>query len=234
MAAGTAPAVATATVPWSLDSVHASWRPLLDRLLTDKLRQFVSSERARGPVYPAAVDVFKALSLGIDDVKVVILGQDPYHGEGQAMGLSFAVPDGVALPPSLKNIMKEVAADMGGPCSSLHSWFKQGVLLLNTILTVEAGKPASHQGVGWEAVTDAILQELVTKRSGIIFILWGKMAQSKAGLIRGQGQGQGQHEILEAAHPSPLSAYKGFFGCKHFSRANALLGPEAAIRWTDQ
>jgi ATP-dependent DNA helicase PIF1 len=227
-----APLAASSAEPWSIDPVHASWRPLLDRLLTDKLRQFVSEERARAPVYPAAGDVFKALSLGIDDVKVVILGQDPYHGEGQAMGLSFVVPDGVALPPSLKNIMKEVAADMGGPCSNLQNWFKQGVLLLNTILTVEAGKPASHQGVGWEAVTDAILQELVTKRTGIIFLLWGKMAQSKAVLIKASGSGR--HEILEAAHPSPLSAYKGFFGCKHFSRANALLGPEAAVRWTDQ
>jgi len=217
--------------PWSLDCVDPSWRPLLDSILSDKLRQFVVDERVRGAVYPAAPDVFRALSLGINDVKVVILGQDPYHGDGQAMGLSFSVPSGVAAPPSLKNILKEVATDLGSTSTAdLTSWFKQGVLLLNTILTVEAGKPASHQGAGWETVTDAILKELVTKRKGLVFLLWGKMAQSKSGLIRG-GNG---HEILEAAHPSPLSAYKGFFGCKHFSRTNQLLGNEKAIRWTDK
>jgi len=148
------------------------------------------------------------------------------------MGLSFSVAGGQVAPPSLKNIMKEVSADLGHAISTsnLTPWFKQGVLLLNTVLTVEAGKAASHAGAGWEAVTDALLKELVARRKGIVFLLWGKAAQSKAALIRGSGD----HHVLEAAHPSPLSAYKGFFGCKHFSRANELLGPKAAIRWTDQ
>uniref|UniRef100_A0A6C0DS44 Uracil-DNA glycosylase n=1 Tax=viral metagenome TaxID=1070528 RepID=A0A6C0DS44_9ZZZZ len=226
------PDVVAVTVPWSLDCVHECWRPVLDSVLTEKLREFVSTERARGAVYPDHTNVFKALSLGMDDVKVVILGQDPYHGDGQAMGLSFSVADGVAAPPSLKNIMKEVSADLGhAVCSSdLTPWFKQGVLLLNTVLTVAGGAAASHAGAGWEAVTDALLKELVTRRKGLVFLLWGKAAQSKAALIRGSGT----HHVLEAAHPSPLSAYKGFFGCKHFSRTNELLGPEAAIRWTDQ
>jgi len=224
--------VSAVPVPWSLDCVHPSWRTVLDSVLTHKLADFVSAERSRTAIYPAASDVFKALSLGIDEVKVVILGQDPYHGEGQAMGLAFSVPNGVTAPPSLRNIMKEVTTDLGVSCNhvNLTSWLKQGVLLLNTVLTVEERKAASHVEVGWEAVTDALLKELVMRRKGLVFLLWGKTAQSKAGLIHCDSS----HHVLEAAHPSPLSAYRGFFGCKHFSRTNELLGPEAAIRWTDQ
>jgi len=224
-----AAAADAATAPWSLDCVHSSWRPVLDSALTTNLAKFVTEARARATVYPAVPDVFRALSLGIDDVKVVILGQDPYHGPDQAMGLSFSVPDGLATPPSLRNLLKEVSSDMGVECKhpNLTPWFDQGVLLLNTILTVEAGKAASHQGMGWEAVTDAILKELVSKRKGIVFMLWGRISQKKASLI---GEG---HHILEAAHPSPLSAHNGFFGCRHFSRANQLLGPGKEIRWTE-
>jgi len=215
--------------PWVLDVIHASWRPLVDRLLSETsglaLTQFVSESRSKGTVYPNSNDVFAALRLGLEDVRVVILGQDPYHGPGQAMGLSFAVGDGVAHPPSLKNIEKEVASDTGSKEPvNLHAWFDQGVLLLNTILTVDAGKPLSHVGQGWEKITDAILGELASKRKGIVFMLWGKQAQKKRDLI---GLG---HHILESAHPSPLSAYNGFFGSKHFSKANAALG-EKAIVW---
>jgi ATP-dependent DNA helicase PIF1 len=214
---------------WSLNNVHPSWRPLLNTYLTSdsgiELEKFVSDARSSGVVYPEPINVFAALSLGLDDVKVVILGQDPYHGPGQAMGLSFAVSDGTAKPPSLKNIEKEVASDTGmsGPVS-LAYWFKQGVLLLNTILTVDAGKPLSHSGKGWEKFTDAVLSEISSKRSGVVFMLWGKQAQKKRSLLIGD------HHILEAAHPSPLSAYNGFFGSKHFSQANAILG-EKSIVW---
>ena len=215
--------------PWALEVIHASWRPLVDRLLSETsglaLTQFVSESRAKGTVYPNNNDVFAALRLGLEDVRVVILGQDPYHGPGQAMGLSFAVGAGVAHPPSLKNIEKEVASDTGSKEPvNLHAWFDQGVLLLNTILTVDAGKPLSHVGQGWEKITDAILSELASKRKGIVFMLWGKQAQKKRDLIGNA------HHILESAHPSPLSAYNGFFGSKHFSKANAALG-EKAIVW---
>ena len=164
----------------------------------------------------------------MEDVRVVILGQDPYHGPGQAMGLSFSVPDGVPCPPSLKNILKEVREDLGltSVPGNLTSWFKQGVLLLNAVLTVEAGQPNSHASSGWERVTDALLVELASKRKGIVFLLWGKFAQKKAKLL---GSGQ---IVLMSAHPSPLSAYGGFFGCKHFSQCNAILG-EKAIRWAE-
>jgi uracil-DNA glycosylase len=201
------------------------------------LEAFVTAARAADPsmkgakVYPAAEDVFAALRLGIDDVKVVILGQDPYHGPGQAMGLSFSVPDGVASPPSLKNILKELRADLNVEeykKGNLTNWFSQGVLLLNTILTVEEGRPASHEKKGWEQVTDALLAELCARRKGIVFMLWGKYAQKK-GLMIGS-----DHHVLLAAHPSPLSAYGGFFGCKHFSKANELLGLDRAIQWIEQ
>jgi len=230
-----APAVAAPTnvSPWSLTGVHGSWLPVLNAALerVPHLETFVGSARSNGKVYPAAEDVFAALRLGIDDVKVVILGQDPYHGPGQAMGLSFSVPDGVASPPSLKNILKELRADLNVEeykKGNLTNWFSQGVLLLNTILTVEEGKPASHEKKGWEQVTDALLAELCARRKRIVFMLWGKYAQKK-GLMIGS-----DHHVLLAAHPSPLSAYGGFFGCKHFSKANELLGLERAIQWVEQ
>jgi len=214
---------------WDLNSVHISWHTLLKSSLTTsnglQLEKFVSEARNSGPVYPKSSDVFASLRLGLNDIKVVILGQDPYHGPEQAIGLSFAVSDTTTKPPSLKNIEKEVISDTGlsGPVN-LKSWFAQGVLLLNTILTVDAGKPLSHSGKGWEKITDAVLSEISSKRSGVIFMLWGKQAQKKRALIGPQ------HYILEAAHPSPLSAYNGFFGCKHFTQANTLLG-EKSIVW---
>lgn len=234
-----APAPATAPAPvvigdaWSLAGVHESWLSTLNAALARQpdLEAFVSTARASTKVYPAANDVFAALRLGIDDVKVVILGQDPYHGAGQAMGLSFSVPDGVASPPSLKNILKELRADLSVDeykKGNLTNWFNQGVLLLNTILTVEEGKPASHEKKGWEQVTDALLTELCARRKGIVFMLWGKYAQKKGSMI-----GSDNHVLL-AAHPSPLSAYGGFFGCKHFSKANELLGLDRAIQWVEQ
>ena len=214
--------------PWDLSCVHPSWLPCLERSLTPELKEFILTARRTKTVYPPVPDVFRALSLDMNEVRVVILGQDPYHGPGQAMGLSFSVPDGVRCPPSLNNILKEVREDLGltSVPGNLTSWFKQGVLLLNAVLTVEAGQPNSHASSGWERVTDALLVELASKRKGIVFLLWGKFAQKKAKLL---GSGQ---IVLMSAHPSPLSAYGGFFGCKHFSQCNAILG-EKAIRWAE-
>jgi ATP-dependent DNA helicase PIF1 len=213
------------TNAWSLDVVHSSWLPILKEALTPKLEAFVSNARSTSTVFPSAENVFTALQLPLDDVKVVILGQDPYHGAGQAMGFSFSVPDGVTAPPSLKNIMKEVLASTGKPCAAnLTSWFQQGVLLLNSVLTVEESKPNSHAGQGWEVVTDALLRALCTKKKGIVFMLWGKYAQKKELLL-----GSDQH-VLKSAHPSPLSAHTGFHGCRHFVLANEFLGSRA-ICW---
>ena len=214
-----------------LATVDDSWKPLLKNLLDSPegkaLEAFVNTERKTKKIYPEPGAVFHCLSLPLSSVKVVILGQDPYHGEGQAMGLSFSVPDSVKAPPSLKNILKEVSVDTGVPCyhSNLTNWFTQGVLLLNSVLTVEDGKPLSHVNKGWELITDAIIKEIVAKNNGCVFMLWGKQAQKKASLITSD------HSILEAAHPSPLSAYTGFFGCKHFTKANDILGPTKAIKW---
>jgi uracil-DNA glycosylase len=208
--------------------VDKSWIPAISEALgkNPSLEKFVIEARKTGQVYPKSGDVFNALRLSLDKVKVVILGQDPYHGPDQAMGLSFSVPDGVAIPPSLKNIYKELKTDLGveHTTGNLNDWVNQGVLLLNTILTVDCGKPLSHVNQGWEAITDAILKTLVSKREGVVFMLWGKTAQKKIGLLGSK------QVILEAAHPSPLSAYNGFFGCKHFSKANKELGVQA-ISW---
>lgn len=174
------------------------------------------------PIYPPAPLVFEALELcPPNKVKVVILGQDPYHGEGQAMGLSFSVPDEVKTPPSLKNIYKEIADDLDQPISdsgNLTHWAKQGVLLLNASLTVEAGNAGSHQGKGWEQFTDAIIQTLSEQREHVVFLLWGNHAKSKESLID-----TNKHLVLTAPHPSPLSANRGFLGCKHFSKCNEYL-----------
>jgi len=220
---------------WALNNVHKSWLPLLNDVLGTPegiaLEKFVSESRKSGTIYPKKEDVFAALRMDMSKVTVVILGQDPYHGPEQAMGLAFSVPDNVAAPPSLKNIMKEISSDLGTTCvnANLSSWTEQGVLLLNTLLTVEASKPLSHAQKGWETVTDRILKELSSKCSGIVFLLWGKTAQKKSALINTSQK----HTILEAAHPSPLSAYNGFFGCKHFSKTNSILGAEKAIRWIE-
>ena len=209
---------------WDLSCVHSSWLTLLSTVLSknERLERIISDARSKTTVYPPKDLVFASLSLPLDKVKVVILGQDPYHGPGQAVGLSFAVGHACKEPPSLRNIMKEVADDLGKPCSSLLEWPDQGILLLNTLLTVESGKPMSHANIGWESVTDAIIMELAKKGRGIVWMLWGKEAQKKKALL------QGCH-IIESAHPSPLSAYRGFFGSKQFSKANALL--DVAIQW---
>ncbi|NDC36580.1 MAG: uracil-DNA glycosylase [Proteobacteria bacterium] len=188
-----------------------------------EITKFVERERKNGKViYPNTSEVFNALQLTpFDAVKVVILGQDPYHGPNQAHGLSFSVLPGVPLPPSLQNIFKELRADLGlqPPSSgSLERWARQGVLLLNTTLTVESGRPMSHAKLGWEHFTDRIIKELNQRRRGIVFMLWGSHAQSKGAAID-----QSRHLVLKAPHPSPLSAHRGFLGCRHFSKANEYL-----------
>lgn len=209
-----------------------SWLEVLgDELETtamQELRAFLVAEVAasRG-FFPPGQLVFNALRLTpVEAVRVVILGQDPYHGAGQAMGLSFSVPPGIAAPPSLRNIFSELGADLGVPpptTGDLTPWAERGVLLLNSVLTVSPRAPASHAGKGWEGFTDRVIAELSARREGIVFLLWGRYAQQKGAIVD-----QGRHHVLTAAHPSPYSAGNGFFGCRHFSRANALL--EAAGR----
>lgn len=185
---------------------------------------YVANERAAGKViYPPKNDVFSAFEYTrLADVKVVILGQDPYHGEGQAHGLSFSVKTGIKPPPSLANIYKELGQDIEGFHIPSHGyllpWAKQGVLLLNTVLTVEQGKAHSHAKIGWETFTDKVIQQLNSKTQGLVFLLWGAHAQKKGKIIDGN-----KHTILSAPHPSPLSAHRGFFGCHHFSKANQIL-----------
>ena len=186
------------------------------------LRQFLKREYATQTVYPNMHDIFNALKYtAFSDVKVVIIGQDPYHGPGQAHGLCFSVQPGVEPPPSLKNMFKELATDVGKPTpqsGDLSAWAKQGVLLLNTVLTVRQAQPTSHQGQGWEQFTDRVIAELNNKTTPVVFLLWGAHAQRKAQLITNP-----IHYKLATVHPSPLSAHRGFFGCHHFSKANALL-----------
>ena len=186
------------------------------------LRAFLVAERERHTVYPPAKHIFNAFqTTPFEAVRVVILGQDPYHGPGQAHGLSFSVPPGVAPPPSLMNMFAELQRDLGIPRpghGDLTSWAEQGVLLLNASLTVRAGEAGSHQGQGWERFTDAVIRALSDQHNGLIFLLWGRFAQQKAALIDAD-----RHYLLSAPHPSPLSAHRGFIGCGHFSRANELL-----------
>ena len=212
------------------DAIPESWRPVLEPALAApevrRLGGFLVAEEAAGkPVYPPQGGRLKALELTpLDSVRVVILGQDPYHGPGQAMGLSFAVPEGVKVPPSLANIYKELEADLGIACPAhgdLSAWARRGVLLLNNTLTVEGGKAASHAGRGWETVTDACVAAVAARAEPSVFILWGSHAQAKAKRI--EGLRAGQHCVIESPHPSPLSAYRGFFGSRPFSRANAFL-----------
>lgn len=185
-----------------------------------ELTSAVDKEYAKKTVYPPKPEIYSAFkSVPYDDVKVVILGQDPYHGAGQANGMAFAVGKGVPLPPSLVNIFKEIESDTGvkPQGSTLTGWAKQGVLLLNTVLTVRSGEPQSHSGLGWQRFTDAVISSLSAREKPMVFMLWGANAVNKKPLI---GM---SHLILESVHPSPLSAYRGFFGCKHFSKANAFL-----------
>lgn len=187
-----------------------------------RLREFLKEEYAKHTVYPDMYSIFNALKLTpYKDVRVVILGQDPYHEPNQAHGLCFSVQDGTPLPPSLKNIYKELEADLGIPPSKsgdLTRWAKQGVLLLNTVLTVRRGEANSHKGKGWELLTDEIIRKLNDKTEPVVFILWGANARSKKSLITNP-----IHGIIESAHPSPLSAFNGFFGSRPFSRANKFL-----------
>lgn len=188
-----------------------------------ELQSFLKEERAKGKViYPKEEDIFRALKLTpLENVRVVVLGQDPYHGEGQAQGLAFSVPGDLKLPPSLKNIYKELSDDLSleSPTSGdLTAWANQGVLLLNTVLSVEAGKAGSHHGRGWEIFTDHILRVINEKKNNVVFILWGSPAQKKTQLID-----ESRHLILMSPHPSPLSSYRGFFGSKPFSKTNAYL-----------
>ena len=211
--------------------LHDSWRePLRDAFASDymaALRAFLVAEKAAGKrIYPHSRDWFRALELtALPDVRVVILGQDPYHGPGQAHGLCFSVPPGVPPPPSLSNIYKELQADLGiAPArhGCLEHWAKQGVLLLNSVLTVEAGRAASHRERGWEKFTDTVIRAVAAKAEPVAFLLWGSYAQKKAAFVA-DGVGDGHHLVLKAPHPSPLSAHTGWFGSGHFSKANGFL-----------
>lgn len=186
------------------------------------LRQFLKSEYSARRIYPDMNDIFNALKYtSFKDTKVVIIGQDPYHGAGQAHGLCFSVKEGVQFPPSLRNIFKELYSDVGKeipPHGELTHWAKQGVLLLNAVLTVREGEPTSHSKMGWETFTDRVISELNKKDTPVIFLLWGAYAQKKAQIITNP-----IHKKLMSVHPSPLSASRGFFGCKHFSKTNQLL-----------
>ena len=214
----------------SSEAVPESWRAALEPALASaqsrELAQLLRSEEAAGKaIYPPRGQRLAALELSaLERVKVVILGQDPYHGPGQAHGLSFSVPDGIRVPPSLANIFKELASDLGLPrpnTGNLTPWARQGVLLLNTVLTVEQSQPGSHQGKGWEEITDAVLAAVAEKVEPCVFLLWGSHAQKKPHSV--PGLRASHHLILTAPHPSPLSAHRGFLGCRHFSRTNAFL-----------
>jgi len=218
--------------------MEAGWKNALKKeFLKDyflRLRAFLHEEKQTGKtLYPPGSRIFSAFDhTPFDKVKVVILGQDPYHGPGQAHGLCFSVPDGIHPPPSLVNIFKELKSDLGLDIPSrgnLESWADQGVLLLNATLTVRAGSPGSHQNKGWEQFTDAVIRKLSEEKEGLVFILWGKYAQAKEALIDGT-----RHHILKSAHPSPFSADRGFFGSRPFSKTNRFLRNQGQeeINWT--
>ena len=206
--------------------IKNDWVPIFEQELAKpymrNLSHYLQCARSEASIYPPRHQVFSAFKLtAYEAVKVVILGQDPYHGPNQANGLSFSVAEGIPFPPSLRNIFKELMTDIGCPMpvsGDLSSWAQQGVLLLNTTLTVQSGMPMSHADKGWEIFTDLILQQLNKKKSPIVFILWGRDAQTKIKLID-----QKKHYIIKAPHPSPLSAHRGFFGSKPFSKANEFL-----------
>jgi uracil-DNA glycosylase len=206
--------------------IEESWKEVLASEFGNSyfmdLKEFLTEEKTKYAVFPPGSKIFNAFELTpFNQVKVVILGQDPYHGPGQAHGLCFSVPQGIVPPPSLVNIFKEIEKDLGIPIPSggnLEKWARQGVLLLNATLTVRANQPGSHQKRGWENFTHAVISKLSEKRVGVIFLLWGKFAQEKEALID-----TNKHYILKAAHPSPFSAYNGFFGCRHFSKTNEIL-----------
>jgi uracil-DNA glycosylase len=216
--------------------VRTDWNPVLrdefGKPYWTELQRYVAAERVKGPVYPSHDDVFAALHLTpYADVRVLILGQDPYHGPGQAHGLCFSVQQGVPAPPSLVNILKELEADLGCPRPDhgcLETWARRGVLLLNAVLTVRAGSAASHAGKGWETFTDEVIRAVSAKRERVVFILWGGYARKKKALID-----TSRHVVIESAHPSPLSAHNGFLGSRPFSKANAALeqAGQEPINW---
>ncbi|NHE57530.1 uracil-DNA glycosylase [Cyclobacterium plantarum] len=216
--------------------IENSWKQLLEEEFSNpyfkELVTFVKTAYQTNTIYPKGEHIFRAFDLcPVDQVKVIILGQDPYHGPGQAHGLSFSVPEGVSFPPSLLNIFKELKNDLDIPLPShgnLEKWAKQGVLLLNATLTVEAHKAGSHQQKGWENFTDAVVKKLAQNKAHLVFMLWGAYAQKKAGMISDT-----KHLKLHAPHPSPLSAHRGFFGCQHFSKTNDYLikNGQQPINW---
>ncbi len=221
--------------------LHESWRAPLGGEFASPymaaLKDFLVTEKAAGKrIFPKGGEWFRALDLTpLDAVRVVILGQDPYHGEGQAHGLCFSVQPGVRPPPSLVNIYKELNSDLGIARPGhgfLEHWASQGVLLLNSVLTVEMGLAASHKGRGWETFTDAVIRLVAAKEEPVVFLLWGSYAQKKAAFVDSVERG-GRHLVLKAAHPSPLSAHNGFLGCRHFSKTNAFLQERgmAPIDW---
>ncbi len=218
-------------------SIEKSWEKILQEefekpYFNELSKRVREAYLGSTPVYPPPTKVFSAFELcSWGAVKVVILGQDPYHGTGQAHGLCFSVQDGVKVPPSLQNIYKEIKDDVGGEiptAGDLGCWAKQGILLLNAVLTVEAGKPASHQGIGWKQFTDAVIQKISDEKEHVVFLLWGKYAHDKGAHID-----TSKHLVLKAPHPSPFSAHTGFFGCKHFSKTNEYLekNGETPIEW---
>ena len=220
-------------------NMHFSWLKVLEpefkKSYMNELRDFLKQEKSKKKIiFPPTEKTFACLKLtALDSVKLVIIGQDPYHGRGQANGLAFSVKDGQPIPPSLQNIFKEIEQDIEeSPPENgdLSFWAEQGVLLLNSVLTVEKGNPASHSGKGWEEFTDKIIQILNLKEN-LVFLLWGSYAQRKGSIIDPK-----KHKVLEAPHPSPLSAHRGFFGCKHFSQANDYLCKigKSPIRWTSK
>ncbi len=215
-------------------TLEPSWLKVLEKEFDQdymkSLKAFLVEEKEKGhTIYPESANIFNAFRhTPFDKVKVVLLGQDPYHGPGQAHGLSFSVKKGVSVPPSLKNIYKELSTDLEHfnipSHGNLTEWADRGVLLLNATLTVRAKQPGSHQGKGWEIFTDNVISELSRRKKGIIFLLWGKYAQNKSVLID-----ESRHTIFKAPHPSPFSAYTGFFGCRHFSKTNTVLEQEGDL-----
>lgn len=216
--------------------IAEDWKTVLQEEFTkpyfDELVEFVKGEYASTTVFPAGRNIFRAFDkCPLDKLKVVIIGQDPYHGEGQANGLCFSVSEGVPFPPSLQNILKEVHDDTGAEMPSsgeLDRWAEQGVLLLNAVLTVRAHEAASHAGKGWERFTDAVVRAIAERKEGVVYMLWGNYAQKKGAIADPE-----RNLILRAVHPSPLSAYRGFFGCRHFSMANDYLRSQGKepINW---
>lgn len=217
-------------------TIASDWKALLkeefEKPYFEQLTQFVKEEYATRRIYPRGSNIFRAFDkCPLDRLKVVIIGQDPYHGPNQAHGLCFSVADGVPHPPSLQNIFKEVASDIGTPIpesGNLDRWAEQGVLLLNAVLTVREHEAASHAGRGWEQFTDAVVRAINAHKEGIVYLLWGSYAQKKGAIAD-----PARNCILKAVHPSPLSVYRGFFGCRHFSRANEYLVAQGKtpIQW---